>query len=80
MKKHNENVIRINKELGLGIEHDGKTSYYNLFEAEEKEGEKIVKFKTLHSKCYAFLDEKNELHVTIAGVAKDNKKQSQRLQ
>ena len=58
----------------MGINHDGKTSYYNLFEEEEKEGEKIVKFKTLHSKCYAFVDEQNDLHVTIAGVAKDNKK------
>ena len=74
LKKHNEEVIEKNIKLGLGVKHDGKTSYYNLFEAEEKEGEKIVKFKTLHSKCYAFVDEKSELHVTIAGVAKDNKK------
>ena len=75
--EHNKRVVEMNKKLGLGLEHDGKTSYYNLFEAEESEEEqnRIVEFRTLHSKCYCFVDETKQLHVTIAGISKDNKKQ-----
>lgn len=77
LEEHNKKIIEENKKLDLGLEHDGKTSYYNLFEREESEEEhnRIKKFRTLHSKCYCFVDETDKLHVTIAGISKDNKKQ-----
>lgn len=52
----------------------GETIVYNQFE-EEKED--ILRFRFLHSKCYAYeTKEKDgiELHVTIAGVTKNNGK------
>ena len=72
LEEHNKKIIEENISLGLGLKHDGKISYYNLFEDEK---DCIKKFRTLHSKCYCLVDETGEMHLTIAGISKDNKKQ-----
>lgn len=49
----------------------GGISCFGVFEDEK---DNIKKFRFLHAKCYAFEDGNGELHTTIAGVAKSNKK------
>lgn len=52
------------------VDVEGKRVYYNQF---EDENEDITEFRFLHSKCYAYVehtDDGDELHTTIAGVAK----------
>ena len=72
LKEYNEAIKRRNDELGITlVKKDGTKSYYNLFEDEK---DNIIKFRTLHSKCYAFEDADRKLHCTIAGISKDNKK------
>lgn len=72
LKEYNEGIKRQNDKLGITlVKKDGTKSYYNLFEDEK---DNIVKFRTLHSKCYAFEDAYGGLHCTIAGISKDNKK------
>ena len=54
--------------LGYYVKNkNGDFSYFKTFE-DEKEG--IKAFRTLHSKCYAFIDKNDKLNVTIAGVSK----------
>ena len=66
INKYNESVIKLCKEKNAYCKNrDGKISYIGTFE-DEKEG--IKSFRTLHSKCYAFINKKNELKATIAGV------------
>lgn len=43
----------------------GQIVHYNGF---MDEGEKIIEFTFLHSKCYAYVTDDNKLHCTIAGV------------
>ena len=50
---------------GWYIEIDGERTYFNQLEDEQ---ENIIKFRFLHSKCYAYVTDDNELHCTIAGV------------
>lgn len=70
---YNQNVIALNASLSKGVKNRNNTiSYYGTFEDEKDD---IVEFRTLHSKCYAFNDADNNMHVTIAGVTKSNKKQ-----
>lgn len=55
---------------GWFVEVDGKKVRYNQFTLEHED---IVRFKYLHSKCYAYevkKDDKISLKVTIAGVSK----------
>ena len=42
----------------------GDKIYYDVFEKEPD----LIAFKGLHSKCYGFVTEKNELKLTVAGV------------
>ena len=51
------------KEYYITIE--GKKVYYHQF---DDEGEDIIEFRFLHSKCYAYVTSDGELHTTIAGV------------
>ena len=44
---------------------NGKKEYYDVF---EKEPYDLIAFKGLHSKCYGYVTEENELVVVIAGV------------
>lgn len=77
IRKYNEDIIKQNKKLGLGVNNiKGGISYYGTFEEEDF----CKEFRFLHAKCYAYTkDEIKEnvsretLKVTIAGVAKDNK-------
>lgn len=49
------------------IETEKKRYYYHQF---EDENENIIKFRMLHSKCYAYVIDNNEMKCTIAGVTK----------
>lgn len=51
------------KEFYITIE--GEKVYYHQF---EDEGEDIIEFRFLHSKCYAYVTSDGKLHTTIAGV------------
>lgn len=42
-----------------------KRYYYHHFDDEKEE---IIKFRTLHSKCYAYVTKDKQLHCTVAGV------------
>lgn len=67
---YNNEIIKRNKELGLGvINRDNDISYYGVLAHEDH----CRTFKFLHSKCYGFTDDNDELHITIAGVTKDNR-------
>jgi len=46
---------------------DGRKVSYNSFDDEK---EIIIKFRALHSKCYAYVTNDDKLHCTIAGVSK----------
>lgn len=66
INKYNVSVIELCKEKNAYCKNrDGKISYIGTFE-DENEG--IKTFRTLHSKCYAFINKNDELKVTIAGV------------
>ena len=65
IRQYNDDVITLNKKMGLGVKNkDGNMSYYGVFEDEKKD---IVAFKFLHSKCYGYIG-KDGLKMTIAGV------------
>ena len=67
---YNNEVIALNKKLGLGVlNRDNEISYYGILAHEEH----CKTFKFLHSKCYGFTDDDDKLHITIAGVTKDNR-------
>lgn len=68
IEKYNEEVKEKCMKLGYYVKNkNGDFSYFKTFE-DEKEG--IKAFRTLHSKCYAFIDKNDKLNVTIAGVSK----------
>lgn len=72
IEEHNRQIIEeCEMKKSYVINRDGVKSYYNLF---EDEADDIIKFRTLHSKCYAFENSKGEMLVTIAGISKDNKR------
>lgn len=71
IRQYNNDIIKINKSKGYGvINKNDEISYYGTFE-DEKDNIKVFRF--LHSKCYAFIDNENKLHCTIAGVSKVDK-------
>lgn len=73
IKEYNNNIIQANKNLGYGVVNkSGNMSYYGTFEDESEDEGIITEFRFLHAKCYAFVSN-NELHVTIAGVAKEGR-------
>lgn len=68
INNHNKYQIERNKKQDIHIiNRKGELSYFDTFEDEK---DNICQFRTLHSKCYAFVDDKDKLHVTIAGVSK----------
>ena len=65
---YNSSIIAKCENLGYYvINRDKEKSYFKTFEDEK---ENIKEFRSLHSKCYGFIDGKDELNVTIAGVSK----------
>ena len=56
---------------GAFIEANGKRVTYDAFELEKHKGdtERIIEFRFLHAKAYAYVTDDGELHVTVAGVA-----------
>ena len=70
IEEYNKGIIELNKSLGLGVENrKHKISYYGVLEHEED----CKTFKFLHSKCYGYTDDEDRLHITVAGVTKDNR-------
>lgn len=66
--KYNKEKIRDSKAHGAyAKDPKGKTHYMGVFEEEAT----AIKFKTLGAKKYAYVDEKNKLHITVAGVIKN---------
>lgn len=65
---YNKSVIAECKQRGYHVPNrKGGVSYFKTFEDEKED---IKEFRALHSKCYAFIDGKGKLNVTIAGVSK----------
>ena len=60
--------VRKNAEANntYAVDPNGVKHYMGLFEIEDH----IKLFKTMGSKKYAYIDDKNKLHITIAGVNK----------
>lgn len=54
----------------------GKKVYFNQF---DNEGEEIVEFRYLHSKCYAYKTSDGKLHTTIAGVREYGRNDNNRV-
>lgn len=72
LNTYNLFTILDNEIIGSGVlNKNGGYSYYGVFEDEK---DNIRKFRFLHAKCYAYEDANGELHATIAGVSKSNKK------
>lgn len=70
IEAYNRKQIELNKKKHLGVKNlKQKMSYYGVF---SDEGD-FKQFRFLHSKCYGYVDMDDKLHVTIAGVTKDNK-------
>lgn len=68
---YNDNIIKENIERGYGVKNKkGTMSYFGTFENENKS---ITEFKTLHAKCYGYINDKGKLNITIAGIPKQNK-------
>lgn len=68
LNKLNQETIKILKENNMVVTIDGKNYYLGLAELD---GE-YKKFKSMGAKKYAYIDENDELHITIAGVNKSN--------
>ena len=62
-KKKEKNALKIGAFITMD---DGTVVTYDAFEDEK---EKIIKFRALHSKCYAYITDDGKLHATVAGVA-----------
>lgn len=74
----NEEFRKEADEKGYYVEVDNERTYLHQF---EDEGEKIIKFRFLHAKCYAYITEEEkegerteQLHCTVAGVKSKGKK------
>lgn len=68
IKKYNDDIISDCEARGLFVKNKkGGKSYYGTFEDEH---DNIICMRYLHAKCYAYIDDKEDLHVTIAGVTK----------
>ena len=50
---------------GYFVEYDGKRKYFNYF---DDENENIIAFRALHAKCYGYITDDEQLHITVAGV------------
>lgn len=70
IENENKRLLELSKQQGAYITTDeGTNIYYNQFELEKEE---ITKFRFLHAKCYAYIDN-SKLKVIIAGVTAYNK-------
>ena len=66
--QYNKDAIADSKQHGAyAADPKGKEHYMGVLEL-DKDG--IKSFKTMGAKKYAYIDNKNELHITIAGVSK----------
>lgn len=65
IKKYNEECYKQSLKNDWYIETDKGKKYFHNF---TDENENITNFKTLHSKCYGYITDDNNLHCTIAGV------------
>ena len=61
-----EAIKTAEKDNTYAIDPNGKKHYMGLFEIEDH----MKEFKTLGAKKYAYIDDDNKLHITIAGVNK----------
>lgn len=66
--KWNEQLQADAKANNHYVEYDGKTKYFSSF---DDENEKIISFKALHSKCYGYITDDNNLTITVAGVPRN---------
>ena len=64
------------EEKGYFVSIGSNKYYYHSFEDEK---ETITKFRTLHSKCYAYVTDDKKMHVTIAGVQKKGRNGNTRI-
>lgn len=70
ISRFNDEIIAENIKRGLGVKNrSGDMSYYGTLEYEED----IKYFKALHAKTYGWVGYDGKLHLTIAGVTKDNR-------
>lgn len=53
-----------------GVTHNGRVYWIGNAELDKV----CTEFRGLHSKCYSYRDEENELHITVAGVPKSGVK------
>lgn len=71
IEEYNKKIIEENIQKGYGVKNKNNgMSYFGTFEDEKKN---IKQFKTLHAKCYGYVNTDNQLSITIAGVPKYNK-------
>lgn len=61
----NDELQQKSKDNGYFVEYDGKKKYFNYF---DDENENIVAFRALHAKCYGYITDDGQLHITVAGV------------
>ena len=61
----NDELQQNSKDNGYFVEYDGKKKYFNYF---DDENENIVAFRALHAKCYGYITDDGQLHLTVAGV------------
>lgn len=66
LNKLNEETIKILEQENMIVTIDNKSFYLGIAELDGT----YKKFKSMGAKKYAYIDEENELHITIAGVNK----------
>lgn len=70
IEQYNKEAIERNIKMGLGVTNiKGGMSYYGVLEHEPH----CKSFRALHSKCYGYTDDNDKLHITVAGVTRDNR-------
>lgn len=67
IERMNTILRKENDENNYFIETENNKYYFNQFELKKEE---IIKFKSLHSKCYAYVTKDKQLHCTVAGVTR----------
>ena len=64
VEKRIEKLNREKHKTAKYVTVNGEKIYYDVFESERD----ITHFKSLHSKCYGYINTKGELKLTIAGI------------
>ena len=68
MDRYNQRIIQKADSCGASIDYEGK--HYALGEFTPEDDMPLRKFRHVHAKCYATIDNKGKLHCTVAGVTK----------